>query len=267
MQWIDLPCQPHDSLDWSEELCKARTLVEQGDRIVWKCNLGLEGPFYPLDDEMRFQSASLAMTRFSEIVWPEFKEHTEFVCLYRGSADFHSYFSWSDKQLTDFARFADPDTLQAKRLFTAESFAIYFRMLSHRLPDEAKVLLLFDLAPLKSPVTALQVISKERFEHFSIGVRGLDMPIEGLWWDGTELECRKIEVTAGVVFPESACEASCEALGKLFTIPGVKIIFESFLSEEWEGLDQLYVIENSLSVQGLRKLSGFRAAGGEVITI
>jgi hypothetical protein len=259
LKWIDLPSQPHDSLDWSKELAQAKMHVEQGDRIVWKCNLGLEGPFYPLDDEMRFQSASLAMTRFSETVWPAFQEATEFVCLYRGSGDFLACFSWSDKQRADFDKFADADT----RIFTAESFAIYFRMLSHRLPDEAKVLLLFDLAPLKSPATALQVLSKERFDHFSMGFCGLDMPLEGIWWEGTAIEYRKINAVSGAVFPEAHSDRAEE----LFHIPDVKIIFESFLSEEWEGLDQLYVIENSLSAQGLRKLSGFHAAGGEIITI
>lgn len=263
MQWIDLPCQPHDSLDWSREIELAKTIRELGKRIIWKCNLGLEGAFYPLDDEMHFQAASLAMTRFSELVWPQFKDCTEFVCLYRGTASFEACFSWSARQLVDFERFSENESVFSKRLFAAESFAIYFQMLSHRLPDEAKVLLLFDVTSLGSPITALQVISKERFEHFTIGLRGMELPLEGLWWEGAKLEYRKIDASIGVVFPV----VPCERLEMLLSLPNVKILFESFISEEWEGLDQIYVIAGSLSTQGMRKLSGFRAAGGEIIEI
>ncbi|HEV7736718.1 MAG TPA: hypothetical protein VGO47_05010, partial [Chlamydiales bacterium] len=213
MQWIDLPCQPHDSLDWSSEIALAKTFAEQGERIIWKCDLGLESAFYPLDDEMHFQAASLAMTRFSEIVWPMFKDSTEFVCLYRGSADFEACFSWTPKQLEDFARFSEE-----KHLFAAESFAIYFQMLSHRLPDEANVLLLFDAATFSSPVIALQAISKERFEHFTIGFRGMDLPLEGLWWEGSKLEYRKIDAAVGVVFPI----VPCDRLEMLLSLPNVK---------------------------------------------
>ena len=262
MQWINLPCQPHDSLDWNREIALAKTFVDQGKRIIWKCNLGLESAFYPLDDEMHFQAASLAMGRFSEIVWPEFKDCTEFVCLYRGSADFEASFSWTPRQLEDFARFSEEEGGR-ERLFAAESFAIYFQMLSHRLPDEANVLLLFDVSTLPSPVIALQAISKERFEHFTIGFRGMDLPLEGLWWEGEKLEDRKIDASVGVVFPV----APCDRLETLLSLSNVKVLFESFISEEWEGLDQIYVVAGSLSTQGMRKLSGFRAAGGEIIEI
>jgi hypothetical protein len=183
--------------------------------------------------------------------------------LYQGTAGFDAFFSWSDKQRSEFERFTDKETPLALPLFCAESFAIYFQMLSHRLPDEAKVLLLFDLTHLESPVRALQAISKERFEHFSIGFRGMDLPLDGLWWEGTTLYTRKIETTAGVVFPRELCDR----IEELLSLDGVKILFESNVSEEWEGLDLLYVIAGSLGVQGMRKLSGFRAAGGEIIEI
>lgn len=124
------------------------------------------------------------------------------------------------------------------------------------------MLLLFDVTHLP-PISALQSLSKERFEHFSIALRGMHLPIEGLRWDGDELLYHKVEGNAGAIFPKT----SCERLGALVTIPGVKLIFEQFVSEEWEGLDKLYVIAGSLSPQAKRKLSGFVAAGGEIIEI
>ena len=44
-----------------------------------------------------------------------------------------------------------------------------------------------------------------------------------------------------------------------------RVVFESLLSEQWEGLDSLTVWPDGLSVQGKRKLMGFRAAGGTVL--
>ena len=44
----------------------------------------------------------------------------------------------------------------------------------------------------------------------------------------------------------------------------LKIIFETFLSEEWDGLDHLIALEDSLSIQGLRKIKGFEVSGGVV---
>lgn len=258
MQWIDLPCKPSDTLDWKEPLEQARLAVAKGERIAWRCLLGMEAPYYPLGCEMQFQSASLAMVQFSESVWPEFKESTDYICLYRGSAHFHSFFAWTERQRDDQVRFGEEEPL-----FCADAYAIYFRMLMSRLPDEAKILLLFDLLRIATVSEALQIISKDRFEHFSIGLRGIDIPLEGLWWEGDHLETRTIATKEAVVFPEEFSDRAEE----LCQIPGVKILFEQTISEEWEGIDRIYALKGSLTVQGARKLSGFQAAGGEVIEI
>lgn len=231
MKWIDLPCEPHDSLDWKKEIGEALT---QEEKIIWKCRLGLESLYYPFEDEMQFQSAALSLKRFSEIVWPRFQDATEFVCLYRGAADFQP-----------------------------ESFLTYCQMLSHKLPDEVKVLLLLDLASRKTPALALQLLSEERFRFFSVGLRGMDLPRDGFWWEGTKIHWRTHPVSTGLVFPKN----DHDRIQELLAIPHAKIIFENTLSEEWEGLDKLILIAESVGPQALRKLQGFRAAGGVVIEI
>ncbi len=258
MQWIELPCKPSDTLDWKKPLEQARTSVAKGERIAWRCLLGMETPYYPLGCEMQFQAASLAMTQFTDVVWPEFQEWTDYICLYRGTAHFHSFFAWTERQRDDLIRFGDPEFV-----FCADAYAIYFRMLMSRLPDEAKILLLFDLSGFASRSQALQIVSKDSFEHFTIGLRGIDIPLEGLWWEEDLLEMRTIATNAAVVLPTEPCQR----VEKLCSLPGVKILFEQNVSEEWEGIDRLYVLKGSLSVQGVRKLSGFQAAGGEIIEI
>ena len=232
MTWINLPCQPHDCLDWTQELTLAHALVEREEKILWKLDVGLENSVYPFDCELTFQAASFAMHRFTEYVWPLFQNSTESVCLYQGSAP--------------------------KSCLAADELANYLQMLSHKLPDEATILLLFDLSEIQSPLLALQIISKDRFSHFCVALRGMDLPLEGLFWEQKELRWHSLETRAGFVFPTAHIHD--------FEVPkeGVKILFENFLSEEWAGLDLLYIVRDSLTSQAMRKIQGFVAAGGEV---
>jgi hypothetical protein len=267
-EWITLPATPSHSLDWSVEIAKGQKLVEAGKKIVWKFDLGLEEPFYLLEEEMRFQSAALALKQFTDSVWPQFKENTLALSLYRGSADFAAHFRWSEKQTSNFSIWLEEheriDSPQARRLFAADAFAIYFQMLSHRLPDEVPIFLLFDLRSFNSPSEALQIISKERFEHFLVALQDRNLPLDGFIWNDAGVQSRQIKSLQGLVFPESSSDRFDSLLGRY---PKAKIVFEAFLIDEWEGLDQLIVLEGSLGMQGARKLKGFEAAGGEVLSI
>lgn len=232
-KWIELPCKPCDLLDWRSQLAVAE---EANIPIVWKIDAGLEQPFYPLEDELRFQAISLALRQFSTDVWPRFQQQTSGICLYKGSADFQT-----------------------------EAYALYFQMLSHKLPDEAEVELLLDLSCLRHPSDALKIISHERFDHFQIAIHGMELPLEGMRWDGS---CLQLVVNQGLVFPETVNEGLAGAFDLfLQTRSDVKIVFERHLSSQWEGMDRLFVIRESLGPRGQRMLQGFCAAGGEVTYI
>src|SRR5690349_7170690 len=124
---IRLPAQPHETLSWAEE------------NITWEFDLGLEAPYFPLEDELRFQSLALALTKFTNDVWPRFKDQTEGADLYRGSVDFSTFFSWTETQEANWRawRADQPDAPEEhlRRLFCAEAFIAYFQMLAHKLPD------------------------------------------------------------------------------------------------------------------------------------
>ena len=135
-------------------------------------------------------------------------------------------------------------------------------MLAHRLPDEAPIFLLFDIRSIRSVSLALRVVSKERFEHFLIAIKG-SLPIDGFAWIDDGVEVKRIDAKVGLVFPES--RAFDTRFSDLITAhPDAKVVHEAFLTEEWEGLDQLLVLKDSLSLQGNRKLKGFEATGAQV---
>ncbi len=47
----------------------------------------------------------------------------------------------------------------------------------------------------------------------------------------------------------------------------MKIVHESLFTTEWEGIDRVIISKKTLSVEGIRAIHGFIAAGGEVIDI
>jgi hypothetical protein len=268
MKIIELGCEPHHTLDWEREIQLARETAAVGKKIFWKLGLGLEQPFFPLEDEFRFQSLTLPLAQFSKDVWPVFQEASFGLCLYRGSADLPVVFSWTERQKESYAAWILdeelPDDEHSRRLFCLEAFAIYFQMLSHRLPDEAAIFLLFDLTGFRTASQIFAALSKERFGHFMLGTKGRDLPREGFRWEENKVHFFPIDSSTGIVFPENHL-AHKEFDDHLVRMEKpVKVVFESFLSEEWEGLDRLYVLSKNLSPQGERMLKGFSAAGGEV---
>jgi len=70
---IRLPCEPRDDLDWMKQIEEA----EKREEIVWEFSLGLDAPYFPLEEELRFQALSLALTKFAKEIWPQFEKKTK----------------------------------------------------------------------------------------------------------------------------------------------------------------------------------------------
>lgn len=262
---IPLSCKPSDPLDWD-----IQSFPQEGP-LFFRFDLGLEAPYFPIDDEMQFQSLSLALTKFTQEIWPLYQDRIRGAVLYRGSADFSACFSWTEKQKENWEvwigeRPAGTDA-QLRRLFCADAFAHYFQMLAHRLPDEMPLYLLLDGTGIGSIAERHQLLSRERFEHFLVATKGLPFT-NGLVWDGEEIREPQDKPPHALCFPE---ERSCSGaiLEKMeqsirrFETP-FRVIPEAFLTEEWEGVDALYVFKEMLSPQGDRKVKGFLATGGVV---
>jgi hypothetical protein len=290
MMTISLPSRLSDDLRWLKPRQIALQALERGDKIFWEFDLGLSSPYFPLEDELTFQALSLSLTTFSKELWPLFQEATEGVCLYRGSADFSSFFTWTEKQQALWSQWCQerPEGKEEhlRRLFCADAFAFYFQMLSHRLPDELPISLSLEVkecgiplvtqnlacglreSALKSttagfanvPVLshtlaeALQIVSKERFEHFLVDIQGISLSYDS---------------PLALCFPEES-QCSQKVLEKLDLIldqldQPVRIIQEPYLTELWEGVEYLYVLSEAVTPSGHRKLKGFCASGGTVL--
>lgn len=236
---MKLLARPQDTLDWQIE----------GIPSVFEFELGLAEPYFPLDDELHFQSLAAALTHFTKEVWPRFPDSK--AILYRGKADFSPFFKWSEAQEKNYQTWKQqrPEGREThlKRLFCAEAFVNYFQMLAHRLPDELPLTLIVDPADTGTLAETLHLLSPERFEHFHLE--------SGLHYDAN----------IGVCFPpDEACtvEVLQELEGLMKKLPHFRPVYETLLTEQWDGLDEIYVVK--VTEQGKRKMLGFEAAGGKI---
>lgn len=263
MKSIHLPCSSQNDLNWSSCL---PSLEEKGP-FFWIADLSID---IPLEDELLFQSVKFALSHFSKTVFPTYEKKSLGFCLYQGSIDFNPYFCWTSHQEESFSLWAKEkksfSEKQLKRLFYRDSYALYFQMLSHALPDELEAYLIFDHFSDATLAERLQLLSKERFEHFSL----VAPSFKG--WNGLIWEKEKIlpasSAPIALCFPEEEVldQKLLERIDQLLeTLPSdIRVIPEPFLTEMWEGVDELFVLEKALSSRGKRKIAGFLATGGEV---
>ncbi len=241
---MKLFARPQDDLVWKIE----------GNPSLFEFDLGLNESHFPLEDEMHFHSLAAALAHFTQEVWPKFPNAK--ALLYRGSADFSKNFLWTEKQEANFALWKEEmpqgEELHLKRLFCAMAFVTYFQMLAHKLPDELPLILSLNTQDCGTLAERLHLLSPERFEHFQLE---------------TDFSFHS---SIGVCFPPDS-ECGKEALDSLDaflrTHPTVRAVYETHLTEQWDGLDEIYILPDALTERGRRKLKGFEAAGGKILAI
>lgn len=176
-------------------------------------------------------------------------------------------------------------TLEGKRLlalYCRDFIGEYLEQLSVCLPHSLQRYVLLDTQSISDPFLQVQLMTNARFSGINLGVRGPLFNDNILAWDGPSGQLGIIsrdfiansgnkQIRVGVCLPSKQqyfpsqwkdLENAFVAL-KEKNIP-FRVIPEATLTTDWDGLDYLIVSSENLSVQGQRKLQGFRAAGGTV---
>lgn len=174
--------------------------------------------------------------------------------------------------------------LQLGRLFCRDVAVEYLALLSSRLPDALARYLVLNANTVSDPLYQVQILHPERFELFGLALKGTSLPLQALGWNqpssyGTlankiERILPLPEPKIGICLPSMNLFQSIhyqginEALNFLLTknIP-FRLIPEADLITQWDGLDYILYVPASLDPQGKRKLQGFCAAGGTVVTL
>ena len=229
MKTIVLPAYPSHDLDWTlqlQEISDSPILIEID--FGWD-----KAPFF-VNDQAAFQSFTLALDQFTQKVWPLIQDRCQGVILYRGSLSILSSLVVADEELT---------LVEAATVFGA-----YLHRLASFLPEEAAPYCLFEDHASVTLGEYAQIVSQERFAHVHLSL----MPIDG---------------PRGVLLPpdELCSQKVIQKLTEVLTEdPALRVIPERYLNELWNGLDELIVFKEVLTVHGKRQILGFEAAGGKI---
>ncbi len=230
---LNLDAGAKSHLEWQATNDKAHQRKEQGYQLFWNLDLGL------FEDGVNLEILKRSIEHFNEVIWNQFSEYSVGVCLYRGSYDL------TDQQIEQLD------------------------MLAAELQDDADPFLLLDATDSPDPITEAQLTSKIRFPHFTLAVKEGKAPCESYVWKDSVLVSVNEESTIGFSIPEEGNSGlllkAVETLQKKHI--SFKLIPEALLTSEWHGLDHMIVDPDTLSVMGSRKLMGFCAAGGTVVTL
>lgn len=170
-------------------------------------------------------------------------------------------------------------------LFCRDAAAEYLELLARRLPDLIQCAVLLDGTGVDDPLLLAQLTINERYPSLSVAVKQAHTSDWQFAWDGTGHELAMIgrqaacmpqdeAVSIGVCLPQVACRRPSDYCGLREVLADLhrrqkpfRVVAESRLTTEWDGLDYLIVAPQSLSAQGHRKLRGFCAAGGTVVSL
>lgn len=266
---ISLNARLDSDLNWQDAHHVAEEGIARGCQLFWNLDLGLFHQLHaPLSDQTQFRSLSLSLTHFRDTLWKEFSSQTAGLCLYNGALDFTQQWVWDaeqELQLIEWAKHYLDDVKEIKnaknlRLFCCEMALNYINMLSRQLPDSLIPYVEFDCNSITDQWELARLTSREQLDRLQCRLIGLQRVQESS--------------SIGICLPLiAACHSHVDHLFQNALLQlekrqlSFRIISESELTSQWEGLDYLVVAAESVSVQGLRKLRGFCAAGGSVLTL
>ena len=265
-----------------EILLLGQQIASEGKKILWEVELSFPKKPLFIQDSTHFFSLGLWLKEISQKLYAPLSENTLGVVLFKGSADFSSYFLWTEQQELLFQeRLGEQPSLSPKLckfFFSADVLAEYLQRLCSFLPDSLLAFCLIDTSSLSLAEIAY-FATKERFGHLILGVTPTPLLIGHIKWEQIQ-EQYKLHPTftesstasLGVCLPplEEITDDQISRVSALLCDADnhskpLRILTETYLHESWDELDELIVFPDFISTQGKRKVQGFIAAGGSVL--
>ena len=284
---VKLSMDASSDLIWEKEKELAKSIVEKKGLVLWELDFGFPKKAVKVSDKMFFSSLVLALDHFSSVL-KEFEASTLGAIFYRRDTHFSTHIDWDQQQNENFLAWKEDypvstDSLQLKEVYAANVIAEYLHRLLSFLPDHLQAFCLFAYDPSIGPVRFFQRVSKDRFSHFQIAIKGSPFFSSGISWGSgkpfsgiiakeiMEFPVKK-EIEVGICLPGDEMlfnegREELEEIASYFienSIP-CRILHESMMTQEWQGLETIAVFEKSLTIFGKRQLQGFCAASGQVV--
>lgn len=282
-------------IDWKgEENEKEASLLATNEakkwsskKILWNLDLGFTSDSNLMEDEVLFHSRRVLVEYFGETCLQEGLD-TFGVVLFTGMIDFENRLVWTENIENHYLELLEERSLEKsahtdlwKRGYALEILAEYLHKLGSYLQEDIRLFCLLDATSLKSPAEVLYLLSKERFLHVELIVKGCALPIasyakeigiglEGGW--DMPKKPKDTPFTIALVNPSieiwndttvmQVNQVVAELENRLIHY---RVVNELTLTEEWDGIEVLVVLEESLTPTLKRKLQGYLASGGEVV--
>lgn len=261
---ITIDASSKSTMQWHGPRKEALAAIAKGKKFLWHLDFGLfENLNSPLSNTAQFMTLRLALDHFRDSIWEEFQKYSIGAALYRGTPDYSNCFLWDDEQKDNFQAWLydhsyEEDAFSTK-LFCRDVCSAYINQLAENVPDRIPLFLIFDQQGME-PLLQLLLTAQDLYQRFTI-----------LFSEKTKQDPH---ATLAVCWPLADKKSLQdvkhlgEALNKLSQagIP-YKIISENNLSLEWHGLDHVIYSPTCISSSGIRKLNGFHAAGGTLVTL
>jgi hypothetical protein len=156
----------------------------------------------------------------------------------------------------------------------------YLTLLSGALPAELQLFLFLDCSSISDRWMKIQLTSPDRFMRFNLIFKDAFPELSCLSWESCDSRigfignCMEQTAKVGILLPSTGVylshpfiviEKGMEELRQRGI--SFRMISESCLTEQWDGLDFLVIEPLSLTVAGKRMIHGFCAAGGTIISL
>lgn len=243
-------------LDW--------TLPESTKPILWTLDLGLfKRLIQPLDNETQFRCLQLSLDHFKGSVWPKYANRTLGVSIYSDTVLFDELEDDEPDHLAEWMKNNQIKTLtpNLRSLYRRDVCSHFLNKLVENVPDDISLHIVLDAVGITDLSLLAQLTNRSCFKRFVVNL----------------INCSDLnapDATFGVCLPspehlEQHAYAGLDQALKLliYHCQRVRIIPESMLTAEWDGLDYMIYCPEGISKEGLRKLRGFAAAGGTILSL
>lgn len=249
-QLIRLDASDRSLLNWQNEIAMTQKAIQKGFKIFWELDFGLSGS---LDDETRFLSLQLNIHHFNDTIWSPFQENSCGVALYRGKLEISKH----------------------------EILLNYLKSLAAQFPTTVKPFIFLEIPTDLDLEHYFRLMASGDFGFLTPIVKGsfaetYPLALASLAWGhgasplgfcSAKLEnvLPQTRVSHAICFPkEGKWEQIHKAIQFLDPLP-FRMIPESLLTQEWDGIDQLIIFSDAHPEQVKRSIRGFVAAGGMVL--
>ncbi len=287
---ISLPAKIEDSLDWKAP--RETALKLSGLKIVFELDFGLfKSLALPLDDNMQFQSLSLACRELRKLV-----QEIEISGVILGYIQAEELFElrWTESEREGFIEWAKskfeidvkpelaaitPEGRLLLKLYALEIHAHFLNLLGDELVDSCPTLLLIDCTNISGSLENLLLHSQELFEPIECILKNSGFfTLRPILKDLDSGECIELpsnfpEKRMGVLVPSLQKAKTIDEYHKLLqllqSLEGHELfaIPEESINTSWDELEWLFMGSAPTNLETNRSIKGFIAAGGRVATL